>query len=307
MSILVLGSLNMDLVGRVERLPQPGETLLGETFEMVPGGKGANQAVAAARLGSPVQMIGRVGSDAFGQTLLDSLQRDRVVIEGVTLDSETASGVALIAIAATGENQIIVLPGANRCVGEPELQRLSGQLPQAQVLLLQFEVPQPVVEQAAALAHQAGVQVIVDPAPARQPASPNFFQQIDILTPNQVEATQLCGFEVCDRRSAAKAAKHLRQLGAATVIVKLGHQGAVVESADARFEQPAFPVAAVDTVAAGDAFNGGLAAALVEGQTLPQAVRFASAVAALCVSQPGAQSAMPDRAALDAFLTAPTR
>ncbi|MEM8807789.1 MAG: ribokinase [Cyanobacteria bacterium P01_G01_bin.38] len=302
MSILVLGSLNMDLVARVSQLPKPGETLIGQAFETIPGGKGANQAVAAAKLGAPTQMIGRVGPDGFGETLRQGLHEIGVAVDTVSIDPVTPSGVALIAVAQTGENQIIVVPGANHCVDDVELSALSAQLPKAQALLLQFEIPHPVVVAAAKLAHQAGVPVIVDPAPARSTLSSDFYAHIDILTPNQVEASQLVGFEVCDRSTAAQAAQVLRQRGVNTVIVKLGKQGVVVDTLATCFEIPAFPVEAVDTVAAGDAFNGGLSAALAEGYPLRDAVTFASAVAALSVTRPGAQPSMPDRSEVDHFL-----
>ncbi|MEM9904374.1 MAG: ribokinase [Cyanobacteria bacterium P01_D01_bin.44] len=302
MSILVLGSLNMDLVARVSQLPKPGETLIGQAFETIPGGKGANQAVAAAKLGAPTQMIGRVGPDGFGETLRRELQKIGVAVDAVSIDPVAPSGVALIAVAQTSENQIIVVPGANHCVDDVELSALSAQLPKAQALLLQFEISHPVVVAAAKLAHQAGVPVIVDPAPARSALSPDFYAHIDILTPNQVEASQLVGFEVCDRSTAAQAAQVLRQRGVNTVIVKLGKQGVVVDTLATCFEIPAFPVEAVDTVAAGDAFNGGLAVALAEGRPLKDAVTFASAVAALSVTRPGAQPSMPARFEVDHFL-----
>ncbi|MEM9162638.1 MAG: ribokinase [Cyanobacteria bacterium P01_F01_bin.4] len=302
MSILVLGSLNMDLVARVSQLPKPGETLIGQSFETIPGGKGANQAVAAAKLGAPTQMMGRVGPDGFGETLRQGLNTIGVAVDAVSTDPATPSGVALIAVAQTGENQIIVVPGANHCVDDLELSALSAQLPKAQALLLQFEISHAVVVAAAKLAHQAGVPVIVDPAPARPSLSLDFYTHIDILTPNQVEASQLVGFEVCDRKTAAQAARVLRQQGVNTVIVKLGSQGVVVDTLATCFEVPAFPVKAVDTVAAGDAFNGGLAAALAEGQPLKDAVTFASAVAALSVTRPGAQPSMPDRTEVDQLL-----
>lgn len=174
MSILVLGSLNMDLVARVDQLPKPGETRIGQSFETIPGGKGANQAVAAAKLGAPTQMIGRVGSDEFGDTLRQGLSAIGVTVDTVSTDPATPSGVALITVAQTGENQIIVVPGANHCVDDMELSALSAQLSKAQALLLQFEIPHAVVVAAAKLAHQAGVPVIVDPAPARLALSPDF-------------------------------------------------------------------------------------------------------------------------------------
>ncbi len=302
MSVLVFGSINMDLVARTPRLPSPGETLTGHAFETIPGGKGANQAVAVARLGVPVQMVGRVGNDTFGQTLLAGLQADGVGGDRILQDSTTHSGIALISVDDTSENTIIVIPGANGRVDETDVKRLEEVLPQAQVLLLQLEIPLPAVVAAASAAKQSGVTVILDPAPARTDLPAELYPLVDILTPNQVEAAQLVGFPVTDRDSAIAAAKVLQGRGVTTVIVKLGKQGALCLSADGTFDIPSFPVTAVDTVAAGDAFNGGLAAGLAEGQLLPDATTQATAVAALSVTRAGAQPSLPTRSELDAFL-----
>ena len=300
--ILIFGSLNLDLVTQTPRLPTPGETLLGTDFMTAPGGKGANQAVAAARLGIPTRMVGRVGGDGFGQILLQSLRQAGVTTDGVKIDEATHSGVAAIAVDPSGENHIIVTPGANGRVDVSDLERLTQWLPSSQILLMQFEIPLSVVQQAAQSAHQTGVTVILDPAPAQPHLAADFYPLIDILTPNQVEAAQLVGFPVQDQKTAAEAAAALRQRGVKTVIVKLGVQGVLCSTADNTFHIPGFPVAAVDTVAAGDAFNGGLATALAEGLSLQQAVIRGNAVAALSVTKKGAQPSMPDRAELDAFL-----
>jgi ribokinase len=302
MSVLVFGSINMDLVARTPRLPLPGETLTGHAFETIPGGKGANQAVAVARLGVPVQMVGRVGNDTFGQTLLAGLQADGVGSDRILQDSTTHSGVALISVDDASENTIIVIPGANGRVDETDVKRLEEVLPQVRVLLLQLEIPLPTVVAAARAAKQVGVTVILDPAPARTDLPSELYPLIDILTPNQVEAAQLVGFPVTDRDSAIAAAKVLQGRGVTTVIVKLGKQGAFCLSADGAFDIPIFSVTAVDTVAAGDAFNGGLAAGLAEGQLFPDATTQAAAVAALSVTRAGAQPSLPTRSELDAFL-----
>ncbi len=313
MEVLVLGSLNMDLVARVDRLPLPGETLLGSSFVTVPGGKGANQAVAAARLGAEVAMVGRVGDDGFGETLRSHLQSENINTQSINVSPQQPSGTALIAV-APDNNQIIVVSGANGEVGEAELEELVSYFEQAKVLLLQFEIPIPVVRKAAALAHEAGLLVIVDPAPAQGKLTTEFCEHISILTPNQSEAGLLSGMEVVDRESAIAAAKSLHQQGVDTVIVKLGEQGCVCVNQSGTFEFPAFTVEAVDTVAAGDAFNGGLAAALCQTkeadlkaamqnhEQLQSAIRYASAVAALAVTRSGAQSAMPTSAEVEAFL-----
>jgi ribokinase len=302
MSILVFGSINMDLVARTPKLPSPGETLIGHQFETVPGGKGANQAVAAARLGVPTQMVGRVGGDRFGTELLESLQAAEVEIDRIFVDQSVSSGVAVIAVDDASENHIIVIPGANGQVSTEDVERLSEVLSQNQVLLLQLEIPIAAVTAAAQAAQSAGVTVILDPAPAQTNLPDSLYRAIDILTPNQVEASQLVGFPVTDVESAAKAATALQQRGANTVIIKLGKQGALCATPAHPFLVPAFEVKAIDTVAAGDAFNGGLAAALAEGLPLAEAVTWGCAVAALSVMKPGAQPSMPDRTEVEQFL-----
>jgi ribokinase len=306
MAIAVFGSLNMDLVAHTPHLPNPGETVMGTAFVTTPGGKGANQAVAAAKLGIPTQMVGRVGGDGFGQDLLAALGAAGVGSHLVHSDPTTHSGVALITVAATGENQIIGVFGANGRVDDTDVARLVTLLPQVQVLLLQLEVPLAAVRTAAQAARQAGVTVILDPAPVppaeARAALAEIYPWVDILVPNEVEAGQLVGFAVGDRPSAEQAAIALQQQGVATVIVKLGAQGAWCQTPQDHFFTPAFAVAAVDTVAAGDAFAGGLAAALVAGQPMRTAVQWGCATGALATTRHGAQVAMPDRATVEAFL-----
>jgi ribokinase len=304
MTLHVFGSLNMDLVCQVPRLPVPGETLTGSQFATVPGGKGANQAVAAARLGAAVRMVGRVGEDAFGAALIEGLQADGIAVEDVVVTPGVSSGVAAIAVDAAGRNHIIVIPGANGAVGSADVERLVAGLGTGDSLLMQFEVPLPAVMAAAAAAQQRGVRVIVDPAPARADLPEEFYGLVDWLTPNQVEAEQLVGFPVDDLKSANAAAQALLQRGVGGVVVKLGAEGVWVADAQTAFAVPAFAVDAVDTVAAGDAFNGGLAVALAEGQALAEAVRLASATAALSVTKAGAQPSLPQRQAVEAFLAA---
>jgi ribokinase len=296
MSVLVFGSLNMDLVTRTRRLPQVGETIAGYSFETVPGGKGANQAVAVARLGVPVQMSGRVGGDEFGKMLIESLQFAGVNCEGVKIDNAVSSGVAAIAIDDSGENHIIIVAGANGQVDLSDVDRLP--LLTSKVLLLQLEIPLAIVLAAAQAAKQAGAIVILDPAPAPTQLPVELYAAVDILTPNQVEAEQLTGIAVSDKASAILAAKRLREQGVATVIIKLGAQGALCATAAGEFWVSPFRVVAIDTVAAGDAFNGGLAAALAEGLSLPEACQWAAAAGALAATVKGAQSAMPTRAKL---------
>lgn len=302
MSVIVFGSINMDLVARTPRIPAPGETLIGHKFETVPGGKGANQAVAVARLGIPTQMVGRVGNDTFGHDLLQGLRASNVDCDYVLTDQTTHSGVALITVDDSSENNIVIIPGANGLVDETDVERLQPLLPEAKALLLQLEVPLDAVVAAAQAAKQAGVTVILDPAPARTDLPADLYPLIDIVTPNQVETGQLVGFPVTDLETARKAAAVLHKRGVGAVITKLGKRGALCMAQTETFEIPAYSVKAVDTVAAGDAFNGGLAAGLAAGMTLRQATKQASAVAALSVTKAGAQPSLPTRAELDAFL-----
>lgn len=291
----------MDLVAHTPRLPMPGETLTGHSFITVPGGKGANQAVAVARLGVPAQMVGRVGGDGFGQELLNSLRIAGVGSDRILVDSTTRSGIAVIAVDDNGENHIILVPGANGRVGIEDVNRLRDLLPTATILLLQLEIPMAAIVAAAQIAKQSGVKVILDPAPAQELPTA-LYPLIDILTPNQVEASQLAGFAVHDLESAAQATMVFQQRGVHTVIIKLGRQGAFCATQEEHYLIPPFSVEAIDTVAAGDAFNGGLAAALAEGVSLKQAGVWASATGALSVTRSGAQASMPTRDELNALL-----
>lgn len=302
MSIIVFGSINIDLVAKTPRLPQPGETIIGSNFFTAGGGKGANQAVAAARLGTFTHIVGRVGNDKFAEELLTSLQFYGLNTENVLIDKTTHSGVAIIAVDDSGQNNIIVIPGANNNVGAADIECLKKLLPEATSLLLQLEIPLEVVLKAAQVAREVGVRVILDPAPVVADLPLALYPLIDMITPNEVEAGQLVGFRVHDTETAIAAAKQLQQRGVENVIVKLGDRGAVAVTADESFFVPAFAVEAIDTVAAGDAFNGGLAAALDGGRSLREAVVWGCAAGALCTTKVGAQGAMCDRATFDNFL-----
>jgi ribokinase len=302
MSIIVFGSINMDLVATVPRLPVAGETLLGRDFFNFPGGKGANQAVASARLGIPTYMVGRVGADNFGTQLINSLKTSGVYTENIFVDETLSSGVAIIAVDDTGENQIIVIPGANGRVNHEDIGRMSHLLPEAKVLLLQFEIPMPTVISAAIAAQSAGLIVILDPAPVEFEIPEELYSLVNIITPNEVEAEQLVGFPVHGEESAREASVVLRQRGVKCAIIKLGAKGALCNTPEETFFVKAFPVDAIDTTAAGDAFNGGLAAALVEGYSLREAVVWGAAAGALATTKPGAQPSLPDRLAFDTFI-----
>lgn len=303
MSVAVFGSINMDLVARTPRLPAPAETLTGYEFFTAPGGKGANQAVAAARLNTPTKMIGRIGDDSFGAELRRHLSAAGVDISAVLTDQSTSSGVAIIAVDDTAQNSIIIVPGANGRLGPPDIDRLAGPLTGIEVLLLQLEIPLEATMAAAQLAQQRGITVILDPAPARK-LPPDVYGLIDIITPNEVEAGQLVDFPVKTREEATLAATTLVDRGVRTAIIKMGAQGVVYASRETTGFVPAFKVKAIDTVAAGDAFNGGLATALVEGQPLPLAVRWGAAAGALSTTKRGAQPSMPGRAEFGNFLKA---
>lgn len=302
MSIVVFGSINMDLVVRAPHIPIPGETILGSDFVMVPGGKGANQAVAAARLGASVQMVGAVGGDAFGPQLRQSLA-DYGVDTTYVRTSNAASGVALITVDDKGENSIVVASGANMRLPADILDSLDQALHQARILLLQLEIPIDMVITAAHLAKKRGVLVILDPAPApAQPLPAELLSAIDIITPNESETYALTGINPVDTAHATQAAAHLHHLGVANVIIKRGGQGLLWSDGTKSITQPAFQVPVVDTVAAGDSFNGSLATALAEQQYWADALRFAAASAAISVTRRGAQQSMASRNEVEQLL-----
>ena len=297
-AIVVFGSIIMDLTALAETLPEAGQTVVGDLFYTLPGGKGANQAVAAARLGAEVRMVGRVGDDAFGAALLDGLRAERIDVSGVAVDPDNASGVAMIWLDASRENRIVAVYGANLACDQTQLRAVERALDGADALLLQLETPAALTLEAAAAARQRGVRVVWDPAPA-QMAPSGIHAAADVLTPNQTEASMLSGIEITDLESASDAAARLRAMGAPVAVVKLGEQGAYYASEDESGHVPAFSVDAVDTVAAGDAFGGAFAVAAAEGLSLAESVRFGAAAGALAVTVPGAQAAMPARAEVE--------
>ncbi|PDW01284.1 ribokinase [Candidatus Chloroploca asiatica] len=297
--ILVVGSLNMDLVVQTPRHPQPGETLLGGPFATVPGGKGANQAVAAARLGAPIVMIGCTGDDRFGEELRQGLAADQIGINHIAVTSEAATGIALIAVDATGQNSIIVAPGANALLQPEDLQATEALFRTAAVLLVQLETPVATVTEALSLARRYRVPTLLNPAPA-QPLGREILGMVDYLIPNEHEVGLLSGGE--DRP--AEAARQLRAQGVGSVIVTLGSAGAlVVDQAGATAIAP-FRVEAVDTTAAGDAFAGAFAVALYEGLSPREAAIWGAAAGAITVTRAGAQPALPRRAEVEALVAA---
>lgn len=299
--VIVFGSINMDLVVRTPRFPRPGETLTGKGFFSAPGGKGANQAVAAARLGASTWMVGRVGRDVFADSLLASLQASGVQTDAVFQDPSQPSGIALITVDDQAENQIIIVPGANGQVGEADLERMRPLLHPGGVLLLQLETTLPGVMAAARLARQHGLVVVLDPAPAI-PLPGEIFPLLDWITPNENEAALLAGHPVQTAEAAQQAANELQRRGVPNVVIKMGSRGAFWSSPQGGQMLPPFRVQPVDTVAAGDAFNGALAAGLVAGLPTPEVLRRACAAGAISTTRPGAQPSMPSLDELEEFL-----
>ncbi len=294
MAVVVFGSINMDLVVRAPRLPAPGETLTGRAFLTSPGGKGANQAVACARLGAATRLIGRLGDDVFGRTLREGLRADGVDVTGVDTSAGIPSGVALITVDDGGENTIVVVPGANGEMGHDDVARLDGALEDARVLLVQLEVPLDAVIAAAQAARRHEVTLILDPAPAR-PLPRELYAVTDIITPNETEAATLTGIPTDSQDGVRRAARALVERGARGALIKMSHKGAYWDDGqDGHFWDPV-PVTALDTVAAGDAFNGAFAVALADGRPIDDAIRWGLAAGACAVTKPGAQPSMPTR------------
>jgi ribokinase len=303
--VVVLGSLNMDLVVRTAAIPRPGETVAGHGFTTIPGGKGANQA-AAARLGAAVEMVGRVGDDAFGPALLDNMRRQGVGVAHVMTDPQAPSGIAMITIDERGENAIIVAPGANGQVSSQDLHQARDLLAGARYLVMQFEIPLDTVGEAIALARELGVQVILNPAPAYA-VDADFLRGVTCLIANETEAETLTGIAVGDedpassKSSVATAAEGLLALGIPMVIITLGARGAFLLTSDLRLHVPARQVEVVDTTAAGDAFVGGFVAALLRDLALPDAVRYATCAGTLATTRLGAQTSLPSAEEVQAF------
>ena len=299
--VLVVGSSNTDMIVRANRLPLPGETVLGGDLTTAAGGKGANQAVAAARLGAPVTFVARVGGDMFGQQTLTAFRREGLDLAYLQQDAGTPSGVALIVVGPGGQNIIAVAPGANRNLAAADVAAAQPAIAQARVMLLQLEIPQSTVLAAALAGRAAGLIVVLNPAPADVLPSA-LYQSVDILTPNEHEAALLTGLAPEQPEAAAAA---LLARGVGVVIVTLGEAGVLVaQRGQPAWRAPAFRVQPLDTTAAGDAFNGGLAAALARGDTLAAAVRYAQAAAAISVTRAGAQPSLPTAREVDDFLEA---
>ena len=300
--IAVVGSLNMDLVTRTPRIPIPGETIIGHEFFTAPGGKGSNQAVAAARLGGQVTMIGRVGDDDFGKALRQTLMSDGVDCTFVFTDATARTGIASILVDDAGQNSIVVAPGANARLTPADVEVAEEAIARANVLLLQLEIPLETVIRAAEMARSHGVTVVLNPAPARSDLAA-LLPLVDVLIPNESETALLTGLPVGAEEEAIIATHNLRKRGVDVIILTLGARGALLSHAGGVERVPAFPVEPVDTTAAGDAFVGGFAVALGEKRSLSEAVRWGNAAGGLAATRLGAQPSLPTRQAVLAILT----
>jgi ribokinase len=299
--VCVIGSANVDYTIATSRLPRPGETVSGGTLLVDMGGKGANQAVAARKLGAEVRMIGCVGDDAAGRDVRERLAAQGIDVDGLVTTREAATGTALITVDAEGRNQIATAPGANHRLTVEMAEPRAEAIRWAEVVVCQLETPVPVVAWALAEARRHQVTTVLNPAPVQR-LGDDLLQLVDYLIPNSGEADALTDIEVGDPDTAREAASRLRERGVGTVIVTLGEQGALVLGAETAIHFPAFPIQAVDTTAAGDAFTGAFSLGLAAGGTLEQAIPLASAAAALTCTRRGAQSSLPDRGAVEAFL-----
>ncbi|MBQ8531154.1 MAG: ribokinase [Parabacteroides sp.] len=298
--ILVVGSTNTDMVIKAAHLPRPGETILGGTFFMNPGGKGANQAVAIARLGAPVTFICKTGTDIFGHQSQQLFEAEGINTSYVFSDPQNPSGVALISVDDKAENCIVVASGANANLTPEDLKKAEEAIDQCDIVLLQLEIPMETVEYVAKIASEKGKKVILNPAPA-QPLSAELLSHLYLITPNETEAEMISGVKITDEVSANEAAQVLSEKGVQNVIITLGSKGALVYSNGESEVVPAYKVNAIDTTAAGDVFNGALTVALSEGRDLKEASRFGCKASAISVTRSGAQSSAPYRNEVDIF------
>jgi ribokinase len=300
--VVVVGSTNTDMTVRVPRIPSPGETALGRDFRVTAGGKGANQAVAAARAGGGVVFVTALGTDDFGERALENLVRERIDVSLVRRVPGAPSGVALICVDDEGENSIAVAAGANGELRPEDVEPIARVLEPDDVMLVQLEIPLSTVEAAARLAVARRARLILNPAPART-LPDSLLSGVSLITPNEREAEHLTGVNLSDRIALTRAAAALHDQGVQGVLVTLGARGVFISTASGSELVPGFTVDAVDTTAAGDVFNGSLAVGLVERRSMEDAVRFASAAAALSVTRPGAQASAPWRAEIETFLS----
>ena len=290
--IVVIGSSNTDMVVKAPKIPVPGETILGGEFFMNPGGKGANQAVAAARLGGDVVFVGKIGNDMFGKQALESLSKENINVKYVLTDPKKASGVALITVDEKGENSIVVAPGSNNALVSNDLKTIMDILDEASVVLMQLEIPMQTIEFMAKKAKEKGVHVVLNPAPAAE-LSDELIKHLDMITPNETEAEILTGVKVNDMASAYNAAEILYNKGVKNIVVTLGQMGAVFFNGSKKLHVPGNKVKAVDTTAAGDTFTGALVVAFSKGEPIEKAIEFANKAAAISVTRMGALASIP--------------
>ncbi|MGB5712839.1 MAG: ribokinase [Waterburya sp.] len=307
MTVVVFGSINLDLVVEVAHLPVKGETVIGDRFYAAAGGKAANQAVAIAKLGAKVSLVGQIGDDNFGETLIEGLQAAGVNTDGITVNPHTYSGIASIVVDQEGANTIACAAGANNLVREKELEQFKKILPQAKIALLELGIPIATVLNAARLAKAHDCLLILDPAPVIANLPEELYSLIDIITPNEIEASQLVGFTVDGVTTARQAASFIHQMGVKHVIITLGSQGSLYSNPQESCWVKPIPVPVVDTVAAGDAFNGALAVALASGKTLEEALQWATVGGALAVTKTGAQSSLPNKDSFQQLLSKQTK
>ncbi|WP_129595827.1 ribokinase [Anaerophilus nitritogenes] len=298
--ITVIGSMNMDLVANVDHMPKVGETIIGKSFEEIPGGKGANQAVAIARLGGQVHMIGKLGDDGFGKTLLEGLTKDKICVEGVKIETNTPSGVALITVSEEGDNSIIVVPGANFTLNKEDIDKNIQIIKESDFLVLQLEVPLDTVKYSLKCAKELGVYTVLNPAPA-QKLDDMIIKNIDLLIPNETELEILTGIEINNEEDVLRASKNLIEKGVKSLIVTLGSKGSMYIDKKGFKKFQAHKVKAIDTTAAGDSFIGGVCVCLSEGKTIEEAIRYGSRVGALTVTKKGAQRSLPYKEEIEAL------
>ncbi len=301
-NIVVIGSSNTDMVVKTSHLPAGGETVLGGDFFMNPGGKGANQAVAAARYGNRVVFVAKTGDDMFGATVREGMKQDGIITDYVFVDKQHPSGVALITIDSAAENCIVVASGANMHLNETDIDAAADEIRHADVVLMQLECPVATVEYAARMAAEAGVKVILNPAPApAEPLSEELMKNLFLITPNRSEASRISGINVTDMESAHRAIRAIYAMGPKNVIITLGSEGSLIYDGSMIMRVDACKVEAVDTTAAGDTYSGVLASGIAEGKSLIEAVREANVAAAISVTRMGAQPAAPTRAEINEF------
>jgi ribokinase len=299
--ITVVGSFVMDLIGTMESFPLEGQTIIGKTFKTLPGGKGANQAVAASRLGGNVEMIGMVGNDAFGDTIKKVFDEEKIAINHVLTSKESPTAVGLIQINSKGENKIVVIPGANYDYTIEALQKVKDTIKSSKLVLAQLELRPEVTFALIDLCHELGVPIVLNPAPAI-PINASYLEKVTYLTPNETELEIISKMKIQSLEDTKLAIQKLLDIGVKNVIATLGSKGALIGNESGFEHVPGYTVDVVDTVAAGDAFNGAFAYGVVEGFTLNQAVRYANAVGALTVTKPGAIPSLPSKAEVDKFI-----